>query len=93
MIIVYSQPDCQPCKMAIKMLDDAGVDYIVNDISQCIMCKEYVTEDLGAKSTPVIHRMGEATDVNIIGFKPDEIKAMIERESAPTVYGDGTWMH
>lgn len=89
MITVYTQPSCMPCKMAIKMIDESGVDYQVKDISQDEKAYEWV-KGMGLKTTPIIYRPSEPY---IEGFRPDEIREMIDRESAPTTYGEGTWIH
>jgi len=74
-IYIYSQPDCQPCKLAIKQFEDAGLDFRVIDISKDSLMRDYVIQHLGAQSTPVIEAEGFPV---VRGFKPDAIREIID---------------
>ncbi|MCA2331877.1 NrdH-redoxin [Mycobacterium avium] len=75
-VTVYTQPGCRPCKRIMDQLKMFGVPFEVVDISlpEFSEAKTYVTEVLGAKSTPVV-----VSDVYepIIGYQPDKIKQLV----------------
>jgi glutaredoxin-like protein NrdH len=73
MIIVYSQPDCRPCKRVISKLEDESVEFEVVDISEDQTAWQFVTEMLGARSTPVI----DSEFGPILGYDPDKLKQLI----------------
>lgn len=75
MITVYTQPDCRPCKRVISKFGQASVPIKIVDISRDQDAREYVTGDLGAKSTPVV----EGDDEVIVGYQPELVRRMIER--------------
>jgi len=77
-VYVYSQPDCQPCKLVTKMFENADVNYRVIDISKDSLMRDYVTQHLGARSTPVVEAEGFPV---VVGFKPDAITEIIEHYS------------
>lgn len=73
---VYTNPGCRPCKRVIGLLEKAGVEHEVVDLSlpEHADAHAYVTEVLGARSTPVV-----VSDVAepIIGYEPVQLKALI----------------
>jgi glutaredoxin-like protein NrdH len=74
-VIVYTQPDCLPCKRVINKLTDAGIELDIVDVSKNIVAKDYLTRWLRAKSTPVIEADGFEP---IIGYQPDKLKELID---------------
>lgn len=80
---VYTQPGCLPCKRVINKLLEAGVPIEVVDISLHEEAKTYVTQVLGAKSTPVI-----VSDVMepILGYQPDKLKELIVTLNADKIH-------
>jgi hypothetical protein len=76
------------------MIEKSGVDFEVIDIREDESAFVYVVDHLEASSTPVIE--SDVYGALIFGFteadKP-RLQAFIDAESAPTVYGDGTWLH
>lgn len=75
-VYVYTQPGCQPCKLVLSRLSAAGVKHRAIDISKDSLMHDYVVQQLGAKSTPVIEAQGFKP---IFGFKPDAINEIIDR--------------
>lgn len=73
-IVVYSKPDCQPCKMTKQRFTDNGVDFTEIDISQDAEALSYVT-GLGALAAPVVVVGNQ--ELWWAGFKPDMIKQVI----------------
>jgi len=99
MIHVYTQPDCIPCKQAIQMLEESGVDYRIYDISKSNTARRFVIEKLGASSTPVIYRpVSERGGDIVIGFLAPaqaKLREIIKAESPNkgTVDGvEGFWL-
>ncbi|WP_280350406.1 glutaredoxin family protein [Nocardia abscessus] len=107
MITVYTQPDCQPCKQAIKVLEDAGLtegdNFTVIDIREDEDAFVYVADHLEAKVTPVIESDIYDSGALIFGFtaydKP-RLWAFIYAEQEQldlaefTADGiDGYWLH
>lgn len=75
-ITIYTTPSCRPCKRVIGQLEKSGLEFQVVDLSlpEHADAKTYVTEVLGARSTPVV-----VSDVHdpIIGYEPLKLKALI----------------
>lgn len=75
MIVVYTQPDCRPCKRVIQKLEDAGIDHEVVDLSKNLIARDYVTKVLRVSSTPIV----ESDEGTLIaGYQPDKLKKLIE---------------
>lgn len=74
-VIVYTQPDCLPCKRVVNKLTDAGIELDIVDVSRNRVAKDYLTRWLRAKSTPVIEADGFEP---IIGYQPDKLKELID---------------
>lgn len=53
MIDVYSRPNCMPCKMTKRALDQAGAHYVEHDVSVDDAAAQRV-RDLGYASVPVV---------------------------------------
>ena len=75
MIYVYTQPDCPPCKRVILLLQQAGIDPVVVDLSKNQFAADYWKRI--AKSTPIVEDMN--TGHYFVGDCPDKLKVMIER--------------
>lgn len=73
-VLVYTQPDCRPCKRVIGKLEEAGVAIEVFDLSTDLVAKDYVTRWLRATSTPIIEADGFEP---VIGYQPDKLKEII----------------
>lgn len=82
MIVVYTQPDCRPCKRVIQKLEEAGIDHEVVDLSRNLIARDYVTKVLLVTSTPIVE---EDDGVLIVGYQPDKLKQLIERYTSERV--------
>jgi glutaredoxin-like protein NrdH len=65
---VYSKPECQPCRLTKKVLDDEGIAYEDRD---ALEYREYL-EGLGHLSAPVV----VVGDDHWAGFKPDRLRGL-----------------
>lgn len=70
-VVVYSRPDCQPCKLTINALEKLGIAYEKRDVTQDTAAYE-ACKALGYMSAPVV----VAGDQHWSGFRPDRIKAL-----------------
>ncbi|WP_198414398.1 glutaredoxin-like protein NrdH [Cryobacterium luteum] len=75
MVTVYSKPACIQCTMTYRALDKAGVTYTVVDVTENAAALEYVSEDLGYSSAPIV-----VVDEHNhwAGFRPDRIAALAQ---------------
>lgn len=97
MITLYTQPGCQPCKQAKQMLLDGdleeGIDFVVLDIAASEAARDFVVNELGAKSTPVITSWSHPPVLGFSAQGKKQLAEIIEIHKAPRTYGDGTWLH
>lgn len=76
-VTVYTKPGCQPCRMTLRRLDAAGLDYTTVDISQDDDARDYVMS-LGYQQAPVVVAGG----THWSGFRPERIKGLMEGAAA-----------
>ena len=72
-ITVYTKPACQACKMTYRVLDKAGVDYDVVDVTESDEAMKLVSE-MGYSSLPVV----VAGDDHWSGLRVDRLKALAQ---------------
>ena len=53
-VIVYTQPDCPPCKIVKEFLSYHQITYKEIDISKDIKEKNYLVNELQSYSTPTV---------------------------------------
>ena len=70
-VIVYSQPNCQPCRATYRALEAAGIEYRVIDVTEDDGALEYV-RSLGHQQSPVV----VAGDQHWSGFRPDMLSTL-----------------
>lgn len=68
-MLLYTQPGCRPCDRIKSMLDDAGLDYELVDISKDAIAADYVKRVLRARSTPIIEMDGWEPVIGYDGAK------------------------
>ena len=69
-VIVYTKPNCQPCRMTKLALDKQGISYTVVDLTETPAALTYVQDELGYSSAPIV----VIDDHNHwAGFRPDLI--------------------
>ena len=75
LVTVYSKPACIQCTMTYRALDKAGVAYTVVDVTETAAALEYVSENLGYSSAPIV-----VVDEHNhwAGFRPDRIAALAQ---------------
>lgn len=73
-IILYTQPDCRPCKRVAQKLKEAGVEFELVDLTVNLIAADYVKKVIRASSTPIIEVDGREP---IIGYQPDKVKELI----------------
>ncbi|MDY7904120.1 glutaredoxin domain-containing protein [Bacillus sp. AG1] len=74
-IIKLEQPNCNPCKMVSNYLNEVGVEYETVDVTQ----EPEVAAQFEVMGVPVTILLNvQEEEVNrSIGFKPDELDALI----------------
>lgn len=70
-VVVYTLPECQPCRLTKMKLDQVGVSYTVVDLSQDEAALEYI-KTLGHQQAPVV----ETASTTWSGFQPELITAL-----------------
>ena len=79
-LTVYTLPECMQCDMTKRVLDGAGLPYIVVDLATDPHAVDAVKQ-LGYASAPVVVVGAESWS----GFRPDKIKAVaMARATVPT---------
>ena len=71
-VIVYTAPNCQPCKATIKRLQDKGVQFSTIDLSISQDAINHV-KSLGHHNAPVVVTL-DGRDWS--GFRPDLIDTL-----------------
>ena len=69
-IILYTQPQCPPCKITKLFLNDNNIEYMEKDIKADGNARKELTNKYGSYSTPTVVIDGKA----IIGFNLDAIE-------------------
>lgn len=84
-ITVYSKDNCAQCRMTIRQLDKASVDYVVADATEDTNYA-YITGELGHAQAPVVTITGPgAADGQLehwAGFRPERITDAVTRINA-----------
>lgn len=71
-IVLYSRNDCRQCKESKKRFEEFGIDFEEINLDERPDLIDYVKNELGFSSTPVIVTDNGAWS----GFRPDKIKAI-----------------
>ncbi|MCK6065778.1 MULTISPECIES: glutaredoxin family protein [Microbacterium] len=78
-IVVYTTGDgCMQCRLTKRLMDDLGLAYRDIDLTDPVndSAREYVTDDLGYSSAPVV--VVDDRD-HWAGFRPDRIQNLLSR--------------
>jgi glutaredoxin-like protein NrdH len=70
-VVVYTLPECQPCRMTKMKLDQVGISYTVVDLSKNEAALEHI-RTLGHLQAPVV----ETSSTSWSGFQPELITAL-----------------
>jgi len=74
--VVYTKPDCQPCRMTKRKLDSAGIYYTTVDVTQDPAALEFV-KALGYTGAPVVYVSAIEGDTHWYGLRKDLIELHI----------------
>ncbi|MFI6368675.1 glutaredoxin family protein [Nocardia sp. NPDC050630] len=82
-VTVYGKPDCQPCRMTLRWLMNAGVRYTYRDITEDDAAREAVSA-LGYQALPVV----AAGDIHWSGFRATKLERLAQMHaSTPNIEG------
>lgn len=59
MYTLYTKPGCVPCREAKRLLDERGIKYFENDLSQPEVREHFVAAFPNIKSAPAVFEDGE----------------------------------
>lgn len=76
-VVLYSKPNCQPCRMTKRKLDAANIYYTEVDVTQDPTALHYVKEILGYTGAPVVYVSTLEGDVHWYGLDVDRIERYI----------------
>ena len=76
-VVLYSKPQCQPCRITKKKLDEAGIFYTEVDVSADPAALAYVKETLGYTGAPVVYVSTIEGDHHWYGLRKDLIEQHI----------------
>ncbi|TIH26667.1 glutaredoxin domain-containing protein [Subtercola vilae] len=72
-VTVYSKPSCVQCTMTYRKLDNAGISYIVVDVTEDEDAVAFIKDQLGYLTAPVVF---VSEDLHWGGFRPDLIEGL-----------------
>jgi len=72
-VVVYHQPDCPPCHVAMEYLAKKGVPFVAKDVRVDGEAMRELVEDLDSRSTPTIVVGGKV----MVGFEKAKLDAML----------------
>lgn len=79
-IIIYTQPDCPPCEITKKYLQEKGISYIEKNVRQNQKARNELVKKYKSYSTPTVI-IGEKV---ISGFNINEIEnELLKRQANP----------
>lgn len=53
--VIYTKPNCQPCRMTKRKLDAAGIYYTEVDVTKDETALAYIKDTLGYTGAPVVY--------------------------------------
>ena len=71
-VIVYSQPNCAPCKTLMSFLKSKNVEFIHKDVSVDVAAQKEMA-GFGSMSTPTLVVNGQP----LVGFNPTKVMALL----------------
>lgn len=76
-VVVYTKPNCQPCRMTKKKLDAANIYYTEVDVTKDETALAYVKDTLGYTGAPVVYVSTIEGDIHWYGLDVDRIREHI----------------
>lgn len=82
-ITIFHRPNCQPCRLTMKMLDRLGVTYVARPLDDGSPEAERVLNSarvLGMTSAPIVEVRSEHGDLlrTLSGYRPAELREIAE---------------
>jgi len=71
-VVIFSQPNCVPCKRVKSWFDAKGVEYTERDITQDAEALQHI-RDLGHQGVPVV----ETPTKSWVGIDIDNMKELV----------------
>jgi glutaredoxin-like YruB-family protein len=72
-VILFTQPDCPPCRWAKSHMEDKGIDYVERDITEDPQAVDDLVNKYQSRSTPTLV-IGEEV---MIGFDPERLEELL----------------
>jgi glutaredoxin-like YruB-family protein len=72
-LILFTQPDCPPCRWVKAFLAERGLEFEERDISADPEAVEDLVHKYNSRSTPTL----VVGDDVVIGFDPDELEQLL----------------
>ncbi|UDL14898.1 thioredoxin domain [Arthrobacter phage Sarge] len=69
--VIYTKPNCQPCRMTKRKLDAAGIFYTEVDVTQDETALAYIKDTLGYTGAPVVYVSTIDGDHHWYGLRKD----------------------
>ncbi|QIG57727.1 thioredoxin domain [Arthrobacter phage Shoya] len=69
--VIYTKPNCQPCRMTKRKLDAAGIFYTEVDVTQDETALAYIKDTLGYTGAPVVYVSTVDGDRHWYGLRKD----------------------
>ena len=82
-ITVFHQPNCQPCRLTMKMLDKLGATYVSHPLDDGSLEAEQAilnAKALGLTSAPIVEVRTESGTLvrTLSGYRPAELREIAE---------------
>lgn len=82
-IIVFHRPNCQPCRLTMRMLDKLGTPYVSRPLDDGSPEAERVLNNarvLGMTSAPIVEVRDESGAIvrTLSGYRPAELREIAE---------------
>jgi glutaredoxin-like YruB-family protein len=77
-VIIFTQPDCPPCRWVKSFLSDKGVEFEERDISLDPQAVHDLVNKYESRSTPTLV-IGKRV---FIGFDPDQLQEALSPQAA-----------
>jgi glutaredoxin-like YruB-family protein len=72
-VILFTQPDCPPCRWAKSHMEDKGIAFVERDITEDPQAVDDLVSKYQSRSTPTLV-IGEEV---MIGFDPERLEELL----------------
>ena len=80
--VIYTKPNCQPCRMTKRKLDAAGIYYTEVDVTADETALGYIKDTLGYTGAPVVFVSTIEGDYHWYGLRADLLNQHIAKADA-----------